>query len=129
MVIYCCNFIQIQYYIIVQLTPRKIKMYSHCAYPSYALLDFVCMMKNIHTHHIYRQHHLWIDLNGSLYVISGFFHMGQKDQEGKHIRYMLLFFLKDKAGVGWEMKISKFCQLVPFTIEFLMFSFKFFYFF
>ena len=49
--------------------------------------------------------------------------MGQKDQEGKNIHYMSFLFLKDKAGVGWEIKISKFRQLVPFTIGFLMFSF------
>ena len=40
--------------------------------------------------------------------------MGQKDQEGKNINYMSLLFLKDKAGVGWEMKVSKFGQVLPF---------------
>ena len=38
-------------------------------------------------------------------------YMGQQDQEGKNIHSM--FFWKGKAGSGWEMKISQFCQWVP----------------
>ena len=41
-------------------------------------------------------------------------YMGQKIQDGKNIQYSSLFFLKGKTGVGWEMKVSKFCQVLPF---------------
>ena len=41
-------------------------------------------------------------------------HMGQQLQDGKNLQYSSFHFLKGKAGVGWEMKVSKFGQVLPF---------------
>ena len=40
--------------------------------------------------------------------------MGQYLQDGEKLQYSSIYFLKGKAGVGWEMKVSKFGQVLPF---------------
>ena len=41
-------------------------------------------------------------------------HMGQQIQDGKNLQYLSFYFFKGEAGVGWEMKVSKFGQVSPF---------------
>ena len=40
--------------------------------------------------------------------------MGQKHQDGENLQYSSIFFLKGKAGVGFELKLSKFGQVARF---------------
>ena len=40
--------------------------------------------------------------------------MGQQLQDGINLPYSSFYFFKVKAGVGWEMKVSKFGQVFPF---------------
>ena len=40
--------------------------------------------------------------------------MGQQLQDGINLQYSSFYFFKGKAGVGWEMKVSKFGQVLPF---------------
>ena len=40
--------------------------------------------------------------------------MGQKHQDGENLQYSSIFFPKDKAGAGWEKKVSKFGQVLSF---------------
>ena len=41
-------------------------------------------------------------------------HMGQQLQDGKNLQYSSFYFFKGKDGVGWERKVSKFGQVLPF---------------
>ena len=41
-------------------------------------------------------------------------YMGQYLQDGGKFQYSSIFCLKGKAGVGWEMKVSKVGQVLPF---------------
>ena len=40
--------------------------------------------------------------------------MGQQIQDGKNLQYSSFYFFNGEAGVGWEMKVSKFGQVSPF---------------
>ena len=40
--------------------------------------------------------------------------MGQNHQDGENLQYSSIFFLKGKAGAGWEKKVSKFGQVSSF---------------
>ena len=45
---------------------------------------------------------------------GGRLHMGQQLQDGKNLQYSSFYFFKGEAGVGCEMKVSKFGQVSPF---------------
>ena len=40
--------------------------------------------------------------------------MGQYLQDGGKLQYLSIYFLKGEAGAGWELKVSKFGQVLPF---------------
>ena len=50
--------------------------------------------------------------------------MGQQLQEGKNLQYSSFNFFKGEAGVGLEMKVSKFGQVLPFPNEWVIWIIK-----
>ena len=53
-------------------------------------------------------------LNNKYYAFMLHIYMGQQIQDEENHQHSSFYFFKDKAGVGWEMKVSKFGQVFPF---------------